>query len=406
MAERTFEDYQYVAEQISNISRIPVRIYREHELETFMNTTDFPVDPATPYLVAFLSATQDVSYYVTEIGHFYGILHQDSYTFILGPCYQVAPTRAQIRTYMHELGIRENYLQYFNELLSTIVPMPLEMFLHMICLVSFYLTGTRLSIAGLTKLDTTSDAHKKLPEGNPSGTVKNDKLSDTDTARLDLHNPHNTYRFEQTMLSMITDGDLAGLEQLFANETAGQAGKIAGTYLRQIKNTFVASTTLVSRAAIAGGLSVEEAFTLSDRYILSAEKYDNPEQILHLQVNMVLDYASLVNNLRAGRHLDSFTRKIISYVREHITEPLTVQELSDALGYAPSTLSKRFKTEMNQTLSDYIRLQKLEKARDMLTRSDLTITEISNHLGYSSQAHFQNLFKAAYGMTPKKYREA
>ena len=70
-----------------------------------------------------------------------------------------------------------------------------------------------------------------------------------------------------------------------------------------MKNTFVVTDMLVSRAAIQGGLSCEDAFTLSDAYIQKCELLTTLERIINLQYHMVLEFTEQVEQLRFGGNL-------------------------------------------------------------------------------------------------------
>lgn len=70
-----------------------------------------------------------------------------------------------------------------------------------------------------------------------------------------------------------------------------------------------------------------------------------------------------------------------------------------------SYLSRLFKKETGDSVSAYIRKQKIEKARNLLRYSDYSVIEIANRLSFSSQSHFIQQFREIVGMTPKKYRD-
>ena len=215
---------------------------------------------------------------------------------------------------------------------------------------------------------------------------------------------HTTYLFEQEMLRCVREGDLDKLRELFKRNSAGRAGKMAPTYLRQLKNIFISSAPLLSRAAIEGGLPAEESLNLSDKYIQHAESYNNPEQVMNLQYHMVIDYTTLVNEIRQGDRYDKFMRSVTGYIREHLTEEFSVDQMAQDLFLSRSYLSTKFKKETGMTLSQYIQEQKIEKAKSLLKTTDRSILEIATYLGFSSQGYFQNVFKKLTGMTPKEYR--
>ena len=78
---------------------------------------------------------------------------------------------------------------------------------------------------------------------------------------------------------------------------------MAQDQLRQRKNLFIVTATLVSRAAIQGGMQVEDAFSLSDSYIRQCERMASPDRIANLQYRMLLDYTERVERLHCPRPL-------------------------------------------------------------------------------------------------------
>lgn len=391
-------DYAFIAENISNISRIIVRVYRNKKLEVLFNTSSFPVDPASPYLAELLKNDQNVSYYVTPLYHFYGVIRCDSHTLILGPCYQNHASRAQIRDYMYSLGLKENYVQSFNKLLNSITPMPLEMFLHLLCLIYYYVSGKKLNVTELLLYDNSSQAECQNIRAKQT-------FSPSPAIESVSGQMHDTYLYEKQMLSLVTSGSVDDLEKLFSSTSPGQSGKMADGYLRQLKNIFISSVTLVSRAAIEGGLPEQNAFALSDRYVQHCEKYNDASQILNLQHHMVLDYASLVREITNGTNSSAFLRSIITYVQEHITETITVNALAKDLCLSPNYLSFKFRQESGMTFSQFVTQQKIKKAKEYLKNTNRSILEISTLLGFSSQGYFQNVFKKVTGMTPREFLE-
>lgn len=399
-------DYNYIAENISSLSRIYVRIYRNDSLLVSCDPSNFPMDPAIPYLKQFLDIAENVSYYITPYDQFYGIIHHMEYCLVLGPTFEIPPSRARIREFMFELGIQKNYFPLYQQLISAITPMPLELFLHELCLIYYFISDRKIYLADLKFYDSSNHSYPRRK--NTVSLLSDETQPDeaiVQTNNLDrFFDVHNTIDFEKQMLIKISDGDTQGLTSLLAHQSAGRPGKTSDNYLRQLKNIFISTATLCSRAAIDGGLSTEEALTLSDRYIQHSESFSNPEQILNLQYNMVMDYATLVAEQNQGKRYDKFMRTVTAYIQEHLTEDLSVAKMAEDLFLSQSNLSVKFKKETGMTLSAYITEQKMKKAMKYLKNTDKSILEISAFLGFSSQSYFQNVFKRYTGMTPKEYR--
>lgn len=67
------------------------------------------------------------------------------------------------------------------------------------------------------------------------------------------------------------------------------------------KNLFIIATTLISRAAIEGGLNIEEALSLSDLYIQKCELVHNATELRRLNMEMVKDYSTKVHIIRGDK---------------------------------------------------------------------------------------------------------
>lgn len=76
---------------------------------------------------------------------------------------------------------------------------------------------------------------------------------------------------EEMMLSHVEYGRTEEIERMFHAPAAGRAGIMEENALRQQKNLIICTATLITRAAIRGGLARETAFALSDLYIQKAE---------------------------------------------------------------------------------------------------------------------------------------
>ena len=71
-----------------------------------------------------------------------------------------------------------------------------------------------------------------------------------------------------------------------------------------------------------------------------------------------------------------------------------------------STLSKAFSEETGSTIERYAIVQKIERAKELLTYDELTLNEIADQLGYSSAAYLSTQFKQITGLTPSAFKQS
>jgi AraC-like DNA-binding protein len=100
--------------------------------------------------------------------------------------------------------------------------------------------------------------------------------------------------------------------------------------------------------------------------------------------------------------------RVIEYILNlNITElsELTVNKIASKFDVNTCFLSRKFKKSTNFLLSNYINFIRIQQAQKLLkTRSDLTISQISQIIGIRKSQHFREKFKKIYGINPNQYR--
>ena len=206
------------------------------------------------------------------------------------------------------------------------------------------------------------------------------------------------------IIDFVRRGDREGLNRWIAAAPAVRAGVLAADQLRQLKNTFIVTATLVSRAAISGGMDADDALSLSDAYIQKCELLGDMGAITNLQYRMVMDYTERMERLRRGKNPSRLVLDVANYVRHHLSEPITTEDVAAALFLSRSRLSVKFKKESGENLVDFILKEKGTEAKRLLRYTDKTAVAISSYLGFSSQSHFSRVFKKYAGRLPGEYR--
>lgn len=283
--------------------------------------------------------------------------------------------------------------------MKSLVALPLNSVLQTLCSMNFVLNGEKLSIADITIYD--EEQLKLSDEINADETQK--KYDETDSP-TDVTAVHNTLAIEQTIMNFVRHGDTAALKELLKNAPAVRPGILSSDTLRQLKNTFIVTATLVSRAAIRGGMDVNDALSLSDAYIQKTELLYSVESIENLQYHMVSDYTERVEKIRLGKTPTKLTTDIANYVQKHLTEPVDIDALSKAMFISRTHLAVKFKKETGMTLTDFVLKEKIEEGKRLLRYTDKSISAIAAHLGFSSQGHFANAFRKYANCPPNEYR--
>lgn len=95
-----------------------------------------------------------------------------------------------------------------------------------------------------------------------------------------------------------------------------------------------------------------------------------------------------------------------AWLAEHLSDPLlSVDEMAAAMGYRRTVFFKKVKTLTGQTPADYIKWHRMKYASELLKDETITVAEVCYKVGISDPHYFAKVFKAQFGISPKKYQQ-
>jgi len=104
------------------------------------------------------------------------------------------------------------------------------------------------------------------------------------------------------------------------------------------------------------------------------------------------------------RHADELIAQIQFWLRTNLNSELSLAELAEQFGLSQRSFTRRFKMATGIRATQYWQQLRIEAAKDLLASTNLSIQEISDHVGYQDQGHLTRLFKQNLSLTPKDYR--
>ncbi len=97
-------------------------------------------------------------------------------------------------------------------------------------------------------------------------------------------------------------------------------------------------------------------------------------------------------------------KAVLSFIADNFNRNLTTNELAKVCHLHPTHFIRMFKLKMAQTPQQYIMNMRMEYAKHLLSNNSLSVTEISEQIGFSDTAHFSKTFKNFFSLTPTQYR--
>ncbi len=393
-------DLHYICTLVGNLTGIPVRLYLDERLIFSHSIIPLPADPIAACREEILNVRANVGYFIADNAFYYGIVNSGETKFVIGPTREVASKNQELRALAFQANVAPEDIDDFVSAMKSIVRMPLDSVMQMLCTINYILNDEKLKLQDITIYDSQQDSFSAQLEQQRS-----EQAFSVDFSETQAHpNVHNSYNFEQKMLHMIRNGEADALKEWLASAPAIRAGTLSSNQLRQLKNTFVVTATLVSRAAIQGGMDVDDALSLSDGFIQKCEMLNSMDRIANLQYFMVIDFAGRMQRLLPGA-AGKLATDVANYIKRHLSEPITVNAIAASLFMSRPYLSRKFKAETGQPLTDFILKEKTEEAKRLLRYSEKSVTAIGAYLGFSSLGHFSKVFKKYAGRTPSEYRE-
>ena len=215
--------------------------------------------------------------------------------------------------------------------------------------------------------------------------------------------------FEYNLLRIVENGDVDSLRSLLSGPTPDYA-EISSLSPEEEKTSeylVVSIITLLTRAAVTGGASLEAAHELGDVYLKRlARAALHHEPFLGLSYNAMLEFTELVRRAKEEKSGLSYVDACKEYIEKNLRKNLQVGDIAPAIGLSRTYLSRLFHQAEGITVQQYIQKEKCRHAAQMLQYTDYSISQIAQYFGFSSQSYFGSCFQTWYGMTPNAYRKA
>lgn len=102
---------------------------------------------------------------------------------------------------------------------------------------------------------------------------------------------------------------------------------------------------------------------------------------------------------------DDKIKKLIIYIHEHYTESISVEQLAQAIHISKRACFRLFQENLHMTPVAYIRSYRLQKACQMLIKTEASVTQIAYSCGFGSSSYFGKTFREEFSCSPVEYRK-
>ena len=202
---------------------------------------------------------------------------------------------------------------------------------------------------------------------------------------------NGNYRTTQKVL------DQYGSLPLFLN-------RVPNDPLRSYKNVSFVFNTLLRKAAENGGVHPIYIDSVSGKFAVNIEKAASMQQMTALNKEMIFEYCELVNDYSLKKY-SRFIRSVIEYIRLNLDKNLSLEVLAQATESSPTSVSKKFKAETGESITDFINGIRIREAVKLMRNDNYNISDIALKVGFSDVNYFTKVFKKLNAVTPTEYRK-
>ncbi len=159
----------------------------------------------------------------------------------------------------------------------------------------------------------------------------------------------------------------------------------------------------------------EDDFHLCEACCISLDKIkehsdptslDKIRRMLDLVLSVFLGNAeSKPSEARHSGKTDSLTPEIVGYIRENYCHPITADEIARHFGFNTNYFRRLFRRSFGFGIADYLKLLRLELAKNLLIGTNAKVYDVMIECGYNSTSSFARDFRERYGFTPTELRQ-
>ncbi|MDF2611102.1 MAG: response regulator [Lachnospiraceae bacterium] len=211
-----------------------------------------------------------------------------------------------------------------------------------------------------------------------------------------------TSEIERSILDNLSSLNLNSLKEftldLLHSALAGNSFNTSTLYEVSIELILIINKYLSS--TIGSVSTLEQNDYTSVKSLLQKENYEDIKDFMSHYLEEC--FHLIQSNMEQSSGL--ITEKAKKYIKEHYSEEITLNKLSEVVYVNPVYLSRLFKAKTGENFMDYLTRIRIEHAKLLLSDLSLRIYDISELVGYKSRKHFGKVFRDMTGLTPKEYR--
>lgn len=210
-------------------------------------------------------------------------------------------------------------------------------------------------------------------------------------------------KLKLTLENAILSGNIEMVQQIASDAEQIKDLKVISNDDLNILKLYVASTiTSFVETSIKNGLPKDVAETAKRRYYTRIANCNDKKELMHHNFEIAKELITAMNQYSA-KHYSPIVKMATEYIHNNKFRFIYANDVSNAIKVNRSYLSKKFKDEVGQTITDYIHRVKIDLAIELMESNIYKYNEVAELLGYANYSYFSKVFKKLHSKTPYEY---
>lgn len=235
------------------------------------------------------------------------------------------------------------------------------------------------------------------------------KFDESISKELSIRSEYDTdYSEKSTKLAIALNNALLSGDPAEVHKMAGNAEHmkdlqiLMGEDLDILKLYMAYSVASYSDTAQKNGLPKDIAEIIKKKYYIKIAHSHSKSELIEISFVVVEELVKSLNQY-SFKHYSLIIKMALEYIHNHKFTFLYSKDVANAISVNRSYLSKRFKEEVGETITDYIHKTKMELSIELMESNVYHYNEIAELLGYHNYSYFSKVFKKYYDMSPAAY---
>ena len=148
--------------------------------------------------------------------------------------------------------------------------------------------------------------------------------------------------------------------------------------------------------------AIQQAFEISDQD--SGYEFRIREALSQIWMKLLLLAQPASDRKHSDQVVDDKIKALMIYIHEHFQDPISIEQLAKSIHISKRTCFRLFNENLHMSPLEYIRTYRMQKACQLLTKTEEPITRVAYACGLGSSSYFGKIFREQFGCSPAQYR--